>query len=307
VAEEVEFRIMHIPTRFRFPLWARRNSLTLKGALERLKISDISVRRISVEFRPRNLIRPYLFPHLPASLSPRPYLEILEREAPVDGTEIVEWMRIAAVDNAILSARKLEYERAGSEIEAASGDGYIPGISVASVRYVSEYASRVRSRGYAVAQTPRGNFDVPLLRKRTGVFKDLLTYGSMSYCGAIQWGGPLVFWRDLASTPIRQTVGFIMDARGNQAPHFFEQLPLRPAISVTVRQRFSSEDAQTITINFRDPTDYTRVLGTREIDVAEGESEVSWTMRAFPYVPPVVAEIQPQDNVETSMEEYVVV
>jgi len=307
MAEEVEFKVLHIPTRFRFPLWARRNSITLKGALARLKIGDLTVRRIRVEFKPRNLVKPYLFPRLPATLNPRTYHEYFVREIPIDGTEIVEWMHIAATDNAILSARKLEYERVGSELEVAGGDAFIPGISVSNIVYASELGSVVARRGEGIVGTPRGTFTVPVLGKSPGVFNDLLTYGSISYCGPMQWGGPLIFWRDLASTPIRQTIGFFMDWRGNQAPHFFEQLPLRPAVSVTVRQIFNSSLPQTLALTFRDPTNYTRVLGTREVDVAEGENEITWTMRAFPYVPPCVTQIQPQDNVETSMEEYVVV
>jgi len=307
MAEEVEFKLLHIPTRFRFPLWARRNSITLRGALARLKIGDIVARRIG-DFKPRNLVRPYLFPHLPASLSPEVYYRHLEAENPVDGVEVVEWMRIAAVDNAILSARKLEYERVGSEIEGESGDARIPGVRIPVVKYISDHASTVRARGYAMAQSAKGIFNVPYLRKNPGIFSDLLTYGTMSYCWpTLQWGGMLVFWRDLASTPIRQTIGFIMDRRGNQIPHFFEQLPLRPSITTTVRQIYNSADAQTLTLTFRDPTNYTRSLGTKRVDIAEGESEISWTMRAFPYVPPCVTEIAPQDNVECALEEYVVV
>jgi len=118
----------------------------------------------------------------------------------------------------------------------------------------------------------------------------------------MQWTGSLLKWRSLAETPIRQTVGFYMDLRGNTAPNFFVQIPTRPALSVTVRQRFSSDGGQTLGVNLRDPTDYSRVVGTKSVAIAKGTSEVTYTMSAFPYVPPVVAELQPEDARSTKLE-----
>jgi hypothetical protein len=253
------------------------------------------------------LMRPYLDPRLPESLSAKTYFDIIVKEVPVDGVEIVEWMQIAHADKLTLSARALEYNRAGSEMAYDSGDSYIPGVSVEDLKFQKDKGATVKSRGYGIAITPRGNFNLPTLKKATGVFKDLISAATMSYCGGAQWNGNLLKWKELAATPIKTTVGFFCDRAGNIAPNFFEQLPPRPALSVTVRQTFSSNDAQTITMNFRDPTDYSRVLGTKTVDIPAGTSQVTWTMSAIPYVPPTVAEIQPQDDTETSMEEYVVV
>jgi len=68
----------------------------------------------------------------------------------------------------------------------------------------------------------------------------------------------------------------------------------------------SSNDRQTIKINFRDPTDYSRVVGTKQFDVASGQSEASFTVTAFPYVPPLISEIQPQDKIQTTLNSYIV-
>jgi hypothetical protein len=152
-----------------------------------------------------------------------------------------------------------------------------------------------------------GRFNVRAPGKGYGVFRDLISGGTIGWVGGCQWCGNLLKWKELAKTPIRQSTGFFMDHRGNVLANFFEQLPPRPALSVTVRQRFSSSDRQTIRMTFRDPTDYSRVLGERSVDVAQGQSEVSWTMSAFPYVPPVVSQVEPSDGVETSLDEYVVV
>jgi len=48
-----------------------------------------------------------------------------------------------------------------------------------------------------------------------GIFRDLLSWGSMSWLGSLQWVGNLLKWKELASTPIRDAIGFFMDLRGN--------------------------------------------------------------------------------------------
>jgi len=47
-------------------------------------------------------------------------------------------------------------------------------------------------------------------------------------------------------------------------------------------------------------------LDLSRIDVGAGQVQVTYTVSAFPYVPPLVAEIQPQDYVQTKLDEYVV-
>jgi hypothetical protein len=305
--ERVELPVMYFPTRVVFPLWARRNAILLRQALNNLRIGEVTVRRLTTKFElPKGLVRPYISPRLPPALDPTVYLEAIKSEAPVDGVEVVEWMQFSFADYCALSARILEYNRAGSQLVGSSGDGYIPGVVVEDIRYVSQTGAAVRNQGYAIAETPAGRFNVPTVRKGYGIFRDLLSAGTMSWCGEIQFVGNLLKWKELARTPIRQTVGFFTDARGNTVANFFEQLPTRPALTVTVRQRFTSSDSQTIRLTFRDPTDYTRVLGQRSFDVAEGQSEVSFTMSAFPYVPPTIAQIEPEDNKQTSLDEYVV-
>jgi hypothetical protein len=154
--------------------------------------------------------------------------------------------------------------------------------------------------------TPRGSFSVPRLGKRTGVFRDLLAWGSISWIGTIQYTGNLLKWKSLAETPIRQAVGFYMDSRGNTAPLFLAQVPPRPALTVRARLVVESEEDQELTITLRDPSDYTRVLSTRRVDLLGGGNQVEFTLSAFPYVPPLVAEIQPENNVQTKLNEYTV-
>jgi hypothetical protein len=304
VSEYREATLKLFPTQIKLPAWIR--PLALKMALSNLRIEVKDVKILDTTFSLRRLMRSPLLPHLEPALDPRAILPRIQEAAMIDGVEIVEWMYIAHADLAVMTARISEYNTAGSQMIGGNGDPYIPGVAVEDILYQSITASDVSRQGYAVAITPRGNFSVPRLGKATGVFKDLLTWGSMSWLGSIQWIGNLLKWKELASTPIRGVVGFFMDSRGNTAPHFFVQQPSRPALTVTVRQVFESNDRQTITINFRDSTDYTRKLGSKQIDVNAGQVQVTYTVSAFPYVPPLIAEIQPEDNVQTKLNEYVV-
>ncbi len=293
------------PTTIRLPVWAR--PMTIRTAISRLDVSDFKARHISPEFEvKRGLLKSMVFPKLPAALNPKDYMESIAADHPIDGVEYVEWMHICAIENAILHARMNEYNRLGSQMVAQSGDPAIPGTGVEDVYYPSQLGLDVMNRGFAIASTPRGNFNVPNLSKQPGVFRDLISCGLMSWLGAGQWTGTIIKWKSLAETPITQAVGFYMDYRGNVAPNFFVQIPARPALSVTVRQRFSSDGDQTLGVNFRDPTDYSRAVGTKSVAIAKGTSEVTYTVSAFPYVAPLICEIQPQDSISTKLEEFVV-
>lgn len=292
------------PTTISFPAWAR--PLAIQGALARLKITEPEVKQVSPEFTLTGLQRSFYKPEFIIALDSREVLRRVQAEAALDGVEVVEWMRISAAENIVMQARIAEYNRLGSQQVGQSGDGYIPGVVVEDIKYVSQTGATVRSQGYATIATPRGNFNVPSLKKSPGVFRDLISWGSMSYLGAVQFTGSLLKWKSLAETPITQAVGFYMDAAGNTAPNFFVQRPPRPALSVTVRQTFSSDKDQKLKINFRDPTNYANVVGTKSVAIATGTSQVTYTVSAFPYVPPLVVEIQPEDNRQTKLEAYTV-
>jgi hypothetical protein len=305
VSELIEVPIRFYPTTVRFPSWV--GFRTIKLALSRLSISEPKVKLISEKFElERGLsLSPYK-PKLKPTLNPLEILDSIKVEAPVDGTEVVEWMQISSSENVVLQARIAEYNRLGSQLAGANGDGYIPGVVVEDIKFQSQPGTTVSSQGYAIATTPRGNFNIPSLKKAPGVFKDLISWGSMSYLGAVQFNGTLLKWKSLAETPINQTVGFYMDTKGNVAPNFFVQQPTRPALTVTVTQVFSSDQSQTLKLNFRDPTDYSRIVGSKNVSIASGTNQVSYTVSAFPYVVPLVCEIQPQDSIQTKLESYTV-
>lgn len=315
MAEELgEFRepvVRLYPTTVRLPAWLSRLLVkkppSLSMALSSLRIGDFSVRIVGEGFTLRGLVKSPLRPDLRVALNPAEVVEEVRVIAPLDGSEVVEWMQISAAENIVMQARIAEYNALGSQLVGSSNDPFVPGLVVEDIKMESVTGATVASRGYASVSTPRGSFNVPRLGKSTGVFRDLLAWGSISWVGTIQYTGNLLKWKSLAETPIRQTVGFYMDTAGNTAPHFFVQMPPRPALTVRARLVVESEEEQELTITFRDPSDYTRVLSTRKVDLrGQASNQVEFTLSAFPYVPPLVAEIQPENNVQTKLNEYTV-
>jgi len=303
--EEFEAPVRFYPTVVRLPLWAR--PLTLRRALSTVRISEPKVRQLSSSIDVKmGLLRSMYRPDFEPTLDPLDILPAIKSEAPVDGTEIVEWMHVAAAENIVITARIQEYNRLGSEQAGKSGDGYIPGVVVQDCRFASQTGRALRRQGYGIAKTPKGDFHVPNLKKASGIFRDLITWASISALSSVQWVGSLLKWISLATTPIKKTVGFYKDSRGNVAPNFFVQEPVRPKLTVVVRQKYSTNRDQTLTLNFRDPTNYANVVGSKNVDIPAGTSEITYTVSAFPYVPPLIAEIQPVDGSSTKLEEYTV-
>ena len=295
------------PTEVSLPLWSRR--LSLRAALNQFRVIDITVKQVSPEFdlkktpaRTRtNLLKPRIAPELPIELDSRNYLKRIKAEAPVDGTEIVEWMQVAAADSAILSARADEYNRLGSQLVWSCNDPYIPGVSVEDLHYRKERGVNISNRGYGIVETPRGNFRVDAGGRGDGIFRDLLSWGAIDWVGYTQWNAALIKWRSLATTPIRDALGFA-SLSGLSAPQYVVLQPSRPALRVSVEQSFTSDREQRLYITWRDPSNFTRVLARDWIDIPEGTSELSYRIISFPYVPPTVYHMQPENETRTRMD-----
>lgn len=298
----MEFEVKFFPTRLTFPTWCPPS--LARRACRTLSIGTPRIKRIRELPTFRGLSRSPLMPEIEPFIDPLDRREEILAGIETDGVEVVDWMLDSWMNAVALSARETEYNLAGSQMTTGSGDGYIPGVKAEDIHAKKQRGRDVSRQGYFVLVTPRGNTNVPRYGKATAIFKDLLAWGSNTYLGSVQYGANLIKWKELASTPIRRSIGFFKDSRGHVAPNFFVQRPSRPAMSVTARLSIDSNDNQTININFRDPTDYTRVSGSKSFDVAKGTHEVTFTLTALPFVPPVVAEIQPEDGVSTSLNSY---
>lgn len=294
------------PTEITLPVWARSRIMT---SLARFKIQDIRVNLLRDKPDLTELLRPSFAPELPATLNPREYLTIAKETAPIDGVEIVEWMQGSYADNAILSSRLDEYNRLGSQLVGRSSDPWYPGVVVEDCSFRSERGRDISARGYAIGQTPRGNFRVDVGSKAVGAARDLLTWGAVPWSGYTQWIGTFLKWKSLANTPITGAIGFPTTinpvTRGFlSAPQFVVLSPSRPALRVSVSEVFSCGADERLEIIYRDPNDYTRVLARDWIDLPAGQSEVNYSIISFPYVPPVVHEMQPEDNKTTALNRF---
>ena len=306
--EVVKQEVMFYPTKFRFPLWARRNSVSVRMALRNLSFEFDTVETVRPEFKlPVRLLTPFLDPRLPRAINPLDYMETVKSESPVDGSEVVEWMQYAHANKLALSARALEYNRAGSQLVYDSGDGYIPGVSLEDVRFKKQSASIVRRQGYALVVTPYGEYRIPFGGKNVGIYRDLITAGSVTRVySRIQWVANLLKWRELATTPIRDPIGFFRDDQGNVIPNFFEQVTSRPMLRAVSLITLTSNREQDVTFAVRDPHDYTRVLATQTLSIPEGTSTIKFRVLSVPFVPPLVMQISPEDKTNTVLESYVV-
>jgi hypothetical protein len=298
-AEEVRQRLY--PTRARLPLWFR--PVLSMTASQSLKVQGYDVRRVSDRFDLSGLMRSPLRPDFPTTLNPADHLPRIRQIAPIDGTEIVEWMHNAFAENIALTARVEEYNRLGSQLVGTTGDCAVPACIVEDVRFRIQPGSEIQSQGYAVVVTPRGTYNVPVGRSQTGIYTDLLTWASVPNVFSFQWVGVLLKWRELAETPINQTVGFYMDSACNTAPQFFLTTPPRPKVMARHVITLSSNKDQKVKLVYRNPNDYTKVISDFIVDVPQGTSDIIVTFVGFP-VPPMVAEIQPERCVQTKLERY---
>jgi len=210
--------------------------------------------------------------------------------APIDGEEIVKWMHEAAAANAVLQMSAQSYAGAGGRIEARSGDGYIPGVSLRDVHFESVRSSYVYSRGYVVVYTPYGNFRAPNFAATTVAVRDLLLWVIVrAWSRAIQWIGVLKRWLETATTPLKSSI-LCEGIYGFTSPQFILVIPplgIRHVDYIT----FSSDKPQKIVLQFRNPADYSKVLAKVELNIPAGQSTVR--LRVFG-VGNYLAHIQPE-------------
>ncbi|MEM1820351.1 MAG: hypothetical protein QXU64_02035 [Thermofilaceae archaeon] len=246
------------------------------------------------------LLRSEVIPWAPVAIDSSLLHPVIAESAPLS-EDVVEWMRWTAADMAVLDGMCLEYNRLGSELVSASGDGYIPGVRAGRVYAVSERAEVVRSRGAARIATPDGEFQVPVGGKATFARGSTLAWAALPRVYSLQWDVALLWWRELARVPVRRRVRFA-SVRGLVAPNFFA-VPSSVAPIRVLRIGITSDSDQTVVIRGRGVEgEYERVLFGREARLQAGNSEIIITVTSFPAVPAFTLEIQPADNTQTVLD-----
>ena len=220
--------------------------------------------------------------------------------------DVVEWMVYATTNNAWNLSVANEYERAGSLFLAKSSDPYIPGLSIEDLRYASETGETVANRGYAVVMTPQGNYNVPIPGKKTIITKNLLAWGAVTIAYIKQWVGVLAKFKELANNPQSRIKFPTAVAQGGfmNGPLFIGHAPSRRAMRNFITVGITSSKDQTVRFVWRNPNDYTQVFATLNARVPAGQSQVNIKFRSLFGVPPMVVEVQPQDNVTTYLDYY---
>jgi len=229
------------------------------------------------------------------------------KNVPVETEEdVVEWMVYATTNNAWNLSVANEYERAGSLFLAKSEDPYIPGLFIEDLVYASETGETVAKRGYAVVMTPQGNYNVPIPGKKTIITKNILGWGAAIKAYIIQWVGVLAKFKEIANNP-QSRIKFpsaIGDGAFMNGPLFIGHVPSRRALRNFITVGITSSKEQTVRFVWRNPYDYTQVFATLNVKVPAGQSETNIKFRSLFGVPPMVVEIQPEDNVTTYLDYY---
>jgi len=222
-----------------------------------------------------------------------------------DGTERVEWMRYSLADFMVLQARLREYANRGSQMVGGSSDGFYPGVVAEDIYIRGTPGYEVNARGY-VPVLGSVRFNLPALGKADGISRNILSWAGMSYLSTWQHSDTLLKWRSLASTPIERSIGFFMDSAGHTAPLYVVMNPPLPSPVVTNTIVISSNANTKLTMRFRDPSNYTSILASRELNIGVGQTRIVFRLVSFPYVTPLVVQLAVDDNVQASLNKYTV-
>ncbi|MCR8463639.1 MAG: hypothetical protein QXH55_05625 [Candidatus Korarchaeota archaeon] len=265
----------------------------------RFELVDVKLKSEKVDLK-SGLLKSLTLPWAPIEIDSSKALPKIAEAVPL-GTDVVEWMQMAAADVAVFEAMCEEYNRAGSELVSDSGDANIPGVRAGDIRGESVNANVVRSRGYGTVITPRGNFNVRIGSKVTFAKADILAWAALPFTYGVQWLLTLLQWKDLARAPITNRIRFA-SSHGLVAPNFF-LIPATFAPIRTLRVGITSDNRQTLTIRGRGTKgSYENVLFEDKVDIDSGENEFIYNVFGFPSVGAFTLEIQPQDNTQTVLD-----
>jgi len=270
-----------------------------------IRLQKVELKRPEFDLR-RGLAKSPTLNWLPVSVNSADLVEPLRENASVDGREVVEWMHIAAADNAVFEAFGEEYRvcsvTGGGTVLSVSDDAYIPGVRVGNLRGESVRGSTVRSRGYGNVITPYGSFRVPVGGKALYAYKDLLAWAALPWCESVQWCLTLLQWTNLAKAPISKRVRF-PSSHGKVAPNFFLISTRIPSPICFMKIGLTSNKAQTIQIRGRGTKgNYHTILFEDSFKIDKGESETIYYVTGFPVVGQFTLELQPEDHTKTVLD-----
>jgi len=301
--------VTEFPTRVSIPNWdiirrppsIKAGPLSIPSPPRPAMVANLSVKVIG-DYNEKELCSAPSDSEAPATLSYSSIKEHVERKTPIEDPAVVEWMQFSETEGLICEMTEEEYRRAGSNLLSAADDPYIPGCKVDDIRFKSERGRTVAGRGNAVLVTPRGNIDVPVPGKATGIFEDLLCFGAVTNAWPLQWSGVLLKWKSLTKNPSSR-IRF-PSFSGLVAPQFIVHEADIAFPTNYVVMHVSTDKPQTMKVKYRETSDYTQEITSLDVDLKKGKNEVSYTLLMLPYVPTMVAELIPEDETSTILDDY---
>ncbi len=228
-------------------------------------------------------------------------VEIIRKAVPSDKKEIADWMHDAMADNILINFITENYNQSNnSYIIAASGDGFIPGVGVDSLRFISEISDAVERSGFARLILPdRTRVTVPWNGGKTIIKNKLLGYAHAGGKCGCQWNAKIFKWKSLANTllnPVRNLVCLNFGGIDGILPQFFEQVTRYSSKIINVTANIWSKVDQRIHLLWRDPRDYTKIVHRDFVDVNAGLNQINASFGSYPHVPPLVCHVSPEKD-----------
>ena len=267
------------------------------------------VRLISPQVDLSNIPTPKAFPWLRFNFSdPQSVLAQVKQSAPTNGYDVVGWMQDAAALNAYAQVAEETYNSIGAvalggssgggspQLLSANGDGFIPGVRISnSVYFVSQNGLQVQRQGYALVNTPYGQYQVPVGGNVLIAIKDLLAWAAVPYTYWIQFLALLFQWLRLARVPFSQRVTFPR-AVNMAGPQFFDVNPGLPLPGVLLVIGLESPSDQDVIIAGRGPSgSYDSQYFSKTVHLQQGQQDVYLFVYGFPAVSEFTLEVWPQD------------
>ena len=248
---------------------------------------------------------PKIFGWLKPTLNYNDMLQQVQQDVPVDGQEVVAWMQIATAMNAMAQSVMQTYNSIGSIggsssnaplLQGTSGDGFIPGVYLNNIHFLSQNGYYVNSQNHAIVVTPYGNFNVPVGGNTIIAINDLLAWAAVPYTYWIQFLAILFNWLKLAKIPFNQRVTF-PTAGDMVGPQFFDVNPSLPTPGVLIDIGVTSPQDQDIVITGRGPSgNYQQQMFTNNINVKSGQSDIILFAYGIPTLSEFTLQILPQQS-----------
>lgn len=222
-------------------------------------------------------------------------LEIVKKEIPVDGKEILEWMHPAFAANSAISIMSENYIDVNGLAVGRADDPYVPGLVVDDLSFIKEPASVLSENGYARLKSPYGIDRIPLFSKRTVIKQKLLAWAAHIFQGYTQWTGAIVKWLKLPVNPKKALPNIRIS--GLTAPIFLAHIPPRFGFKNVVTMEIASEKDQKVDIYYRDPRNFSVAFFKLSVPVRGNSiNRIKFKIRSLSGVPPMVVQYETPDN-----------